>query len=129
MTQADLDAEWDRCAGWLDAALKSAHDERTTDDIYLDVLAGRKQFWPGEDSAIVTQLLTHANGVKECNILLAGGTLGTLEKMLVDVERFARANTASVITVMGRRGWERSFLTREAGFQPIATLYRKELDS
>lgn len=129
MTLANLDAEWTRCAPWLDAALKSGCDERTTDEVYLDVLAGRKQFWPGEDSAIVTQLLTHANGRVECNILLAGGTLDTLEKMLKDVERFARANTASVITVMGRRGWERSFLTREAGFRPIATLYRKELDS
>lgn len=126
MTVADLMAEWDRCAPWLEAAMQTTRDDRTLDDIFYDVCRGTMQFWPGRESAVVTQLLDHPNGRRECNILLAGGTLGELELMLVEIERFAKANTATVMTVLGRRGWERSFLTRDAGYEPVATFYRKD---
>lgn len=127
MTFADLEREWTRCEPWLAAALATARDDRTLDDVFYDVVKGDAQFWPAEDSAVVTQLLDHPNGTRECNVLLAGGTLKTLEPMLVEIERFAKANTATVMTVLGRRGWERSFLTKRAGYMPVATLYRKDL--
>lgn len=128
MTVADLVAEWTRCEPWLEAALATARDDRTLDDIFLDVVAGRMQLWPAGDSAIVTQLLDHPNGRRECNVLLAGGKMETLEEMLVEIERFAEANNATVMTVLGRKGWERSFLTSRAGYAPVAVLYRKDLD-
>lgn len=127
MTVADLMAEWERCSPWLEAAIATARDGRSLDDVFYDVCTGAMQFWPGEDSAVVTQLLDHPDGRRECNIFLAGGSLDTLERMLVEIERFARANNATVMTVMGRRGWERSFLVKTAGYMPVATLYRKEL--
>lgn len=126
-TAAHLFAEWDRCEPWLEAALATARDDRTLDDIFYAVVMGEMQFWPGRESAMVTQLLDHPNGRRECNVLLGGGTLDELEQMLVEIERFATANTATVMTVLGRRGWERSFLTRKAGYLPVATLYRKDL--
>lgn len=124
---AEFMAEWDRCEKWLASALATARDDRTMDDIFLAVCTGDMQFWPGEDSAVVTQLLDHPNGRRECNVLLAGGSLDTLQQMLVEIERFATANTATVMTVLGRRGWERSFLTKDAGYMPVATFYRKDL--
>lgn len=127
-TFADFEREWTRCEPWLQAALDTARDDRTLDDIFYAVCVDEMQFWPGEDSAVVTQLLDHPNGRRECNVLLAGGSLATLQKMLVEIERFARANTATVMTVLGRKGWERSFLTRDAGYRPVATFYRKDLD-
>jgi hypothetical protein len=127
VTVAEFMAEWERCEHWLAAALATSRDDRTMEDVFLAVCRGDMQFWPGEDSAMVTQLLVQPKGAKECNVFLAGGTLATLEKMLVEVERFAKANNATTMTVLGRRGWERSFLTTSAGYMPVATLYRKDL--
>lgn len=120
-------AEWDRCSQWLQSALDFADDGRTLDSIFYDVNVGDMQFWPGEDSAMVTQLLDQPNGTRECNVLLGGGTLETLERMLHAVEDFALQNGASAMTVIGRRGWEKSFLTRDSGYKAVATVYRKDL--
>lgn len=47
--------------------------------------------------------------------------------MLPDIEAFARTAGCRLITILGRRGWERTFLTREAGYKAVAVLLGKEL--
>lgn len=118
---------WDRFAPGLEEALRRGNDRCSLEQVWQAVEAGALQFWPGSTSAIVTRLVAHPGGEVDCHIYLATGTLDELEKMLVDVEHFARANTATRVTVTGRKGWERSFLTQRAGYRPQATVFTKDL--
>lgn len=117
--------EWDRCAPWLDAALHRGGDTLTLNDVFDRVQRGLYHFWPAEDAAAVTQIIPGKR--TEFNVLLGGGNMDTLKPMLEEMERFARAAGCVLMTILGRRGWERTFVTREAGFKPISTLYGKDL--
>ena len=117
--------EWERCTPWLEAALHRGGDTLTLAEVKHRIAMGQYQFWPALDSAVVTQVI---RGVEdEFNILLAGGNLQTLQQMLPHLERYGRDMGCSLVTVLGRRGWERTFLCREAGYRPVATLYGKRL--
>lgn len=129
VTVATLVSEFDRCAPWLEAAIVRGGAAQSLEDVFYGVTTGAMQFWPGHRSAMVTELHHHPNGSIECFVLLGGGDIAELEVMLRDVERFAAANSATVVSVLGRRGWERTFLTRRAGYEPTATLYVKTLES
>lgn len=87
----------------------------------------RMQFWPARDSFVITELLTTPSGVRLVNFFLAGGTLATLHQILPVIEGWARSQGCVRAMCTGRRGWERSFLTRTEGWRPSMTLYEKEL--
>lgn len=118
---------WERCVPLLEAAMHRGGDVLTLDDVRARILDGQYQLWQGPDSAIVTQLIAGAKE-RELNILLAGGSLDTLEDMLPALERFAQLNGCAVMTILGRLGWMRSFLTREHGYRPVAVLLGKRLE-
>lgn len=118
--------EWVRCAPYLEAALRKGSDTFSIADVADSIATGKMQFWPGRESAMVTQLFVGSHG-KECNIYLAGGTLTELEQMLPAVEQFAIDNGCRVMSVVGRAGWGRSFLVQRAGYVPTAVVFGKEL--
>lgn len=89
-------------------------------------MQGRRQFWSAPDCAIVTGLT--GPDLTICNIYLAGGTLASLEHKLPAIEQFAREAGCTQMTILGRLGWQRTFLTRTAGYDTIAMLYTKELE-
>lgn len=120
--------QWERVQGQLQEALDYGHETRTLEDVRREVETGRMQLWRSDDSAMITQLLTHDSGTVECSIFIAGGSLEGLQALLPEVETFARRNRATCMTVLGRKGWERSFLVRESGYTPMAVLFRKDLD-
>lgn len=115
-----------RCRHWIEAALHHGGDTLTMDEVQARIRAGQYQFWPLPDSAIVTQVIPGAKGV-EMNILLAGGELHTLELAMPTLESYAKARGATLITILGRLGWGRSFLTRTMGYKPVALLLGKQL--
>lgn len=119
--------QWERVQAQLQEALDYGHETRTLEDVRREVEAGRMQLWRNDDSAMVTQLLTHDSGTVECNIFIAGGTLTGLRALLPEVEEFARRR-ATLVTILGRKGWERSFLVNEAGYTPTAVLFKKDLN-
>ncbi len=121
------DPEWLRCKGWIEAALHRGGDTLTIEDVEERLASGQYVFWPALDSAMVTQVCK-GRLENELNILLAGGRMGTLEAMLPSVEKFGRDMGCSLITVLGRKGWERSFVTQRAGYKTIAVLLGKRLE-
>ena len=119
----DVTAEWDRCRPYLEAALAHSHDT-DLETLWERVQAGEAQFWPAVDSAALTELDSTGRNL---HIRLYGGTLARLREMLPSIEAFGRAHGCTGITLTGRRGWERTALARERGYNPIATLMRKDL--
>lgn len=127
MTPEQFALEWERCKGWLDAALHRGGDTLTLEQVKERIEAGQYHFWPAIDSAVVTQVCIGAKD-RELNILLAGGRLGTLQAMLPSIERFGREMGCSIITILGRPGWLREFPTRDMGYKFVAVLLGKSLD-
>lgn len=118
-------ADWVRCEPYVAAALEYAEDTHTLEDVFMSVLAGHRQFWPGERSAIVTEVQQFPQK-KVMHFFLAGGELEELNQMQRAIEPWAREQGCKSITLAGRRGWLRSFL-REEGYQPKWTIMSKEL--
>src|SRR4051812_25934747 len=116
----------ERCRPHIEAALEYAGGTHLPGDVIRSVLSGQLQLWPGEKSAIVTEI-EHYPQTKNCHLFLAGGDIGELQKMLVDVERWAAAQGCSRITLAGRKGWLRSFLVDD-GYQAKFVGMAKELN-
>lgn len=125
MTAEEFEYEWERCQGWIIQALHEGGDPLTIDDVRMQIENGEMEFWPAADSAIVTQLVGPAR--RDLSIFLAGGSLDTLKNMLPTLEDFARHMGCTKVSIQGRLGWSRSFLTTEAGYKAIAIVLGKEL--
>jgi hypothetical protein len=117
--------EFKRCEQWIAAALKYDGDTHGLEDVLLLVASGECQLWPGQRSAIVTEVVRHPRKTV-LHFWLAGGDLQELEAMTVDIERWAREQGCSRVTLAGRRGWERTFL-RDRGYSPQWAVMAKEL--
>jgi hypothetical protein len=97
----------------------------TLEDIELGVAEGRFQLWPGDESAIVTELLVTPLK-KTLLFFLAGGNLVELRAMVPGILSWGRQQGCSHAALAGRFGWQRSFV-REFGFQPVATVMETKL--
>lgn len=117
--------EFARCAPWIEAALKYDGETHTIEDVMLSVAAGERQFWPGQRSAVITEVVRYPRKTA-LNFWLAGGDLQELKTMLAPIEQWAREQGCERITLAGRRGWERTFM-REAGYTPQWSVMAKEL--
>lgn len=114
-----------RCAGWLEAALEYAGGTHAIDDVIREIYTGKLQFWPGERSAIVTEIEYYPL-MKSCHFFLAGGDLAELEEMTPKIEAWAKAQGCKRMTLAGRRGWERTFLAG-GGYKPHWYVMAKEI--
>jgi hypothetical protein len=117
--------EFARCAPYIEAALKYDGGTHTVEDVMLSVAAGERQFWPGKQSAIVTELARHPR-MSVLHFWLAGGDLQELETMVGPIERWAKEQGCTRITLAGRRGWARTFM-RDAGYEPRWAVMAKDL--
>lgn len=93
-------------------------------DVVAAIDAGAMQFWPGTNSAIVTEIGVYPR-CKVLHFFLAGGNAAELEAMTPFVLAWGRTQGCTKATLAGRKGWERSFLTR-TGWK--ATLRHMETD-
>ncbi|HYH17888.1 MAG TPA: hypothetical protein VD995_04660 [Azospirillum sp.] len=104
-------AEWARCQPWLAAALARGGGTHTVDDVLNAVLAGRMQFWPGERSVLVTEIVTYPR-LKAVRVFAGGGeanaALGEMLALERHVADFGRANGCQRIEGFGREGWARA---------------------
>lgn len=110
---------------WIDAlhqALEYAGGTHEMSDVADAITAGTMQFWPGVRSAIVTEVGKYPR----CTVLhffLAAGNTAELESMVPHVLAWGRTQGCTKATLAGRKGWERSFLSR-TGWK--TTLYHME---
>jgi hypothetical protein len=110
----------------IEAALAHAGGTHTFEDIQAAVEAGSLQYWPGPRSAIVTEIIQYPRA-RALNFFLAGGELAELEAMYPLIEEWGRSQGCTVAVMSGRKGWERSFLTRKEGWEPKLVVFEKTL--
>jgi hypothetical protein len=118
--------DFDRLADKLNAALWYAKGSHTLEDVKSDIDSGAAQLWSGEESVIVTQIVDTPQQ-RELHFWLAAGTLDELERMYPVVEQFGRIAGCRVCKMLGRPGWARTWLTRDAGWEPVGVVYAKEM--
>jgi hypothetical protein len=119
-------AEFNRCSKYLEDALEYNDIGQTLDEIKRGLEEGEYTFWPGRQSAIVTEQFATNDGKVMVNFFLAGGDIDELARMTTTVEAWAAKSGASRMMVYGRRGWERSFL-KNAGYRPKWAILVKDL--
>jgi len=110
----------------LDKALVYApgHTQQTIEQAVHDETV---QLWERGMSFCLTELREAPNGARSVHLFLAGGSLNELRPVYPVIEAWAKSQGATQMTMLGRHGWQRSFLTSIEGFQPTMTFYAKEL--
>lgn len=107
--------QWNGCRQWLLPAAARSPDGMEEGDLINELILGRAQIWPGERSAMVTQLVDQ-DGERLLHVLLGGGDLKELLLMHFGVASWGRAMGAGWATINGREGWAR--VLRAFGFVP-----------
>lgn len=104
-----------RC--YIEEALAYAGGSHTVDDVLGLIATGHAQFWPGERSVIITEIIQLPQK-RVLNFFLAGGEPNSLDE-LARLEPIAcawgHAQGCSSATFCGRPGWQRSFVA-DAGW-------------
>lgn len=118
--------EWARCRHWIEGALEHDGGLYLIEDVEAAIEAGEATFWPGRESACVTQFWEFPRA-KALNFWLAGGDLEELlGEMLPEIEAWARAHDCTRLVVAGRRGWARAM--RKHGYAEYWTALGKEIE-
>jgi hypothetical protein len=119
--------DWDRCEGWLQAALdESPIMTHTLTEVRAGLEDGSAQLWPAHDAAAVTEILVYPTGLRTLNYWLGGGNLDTILAGFPVLEAFARHKGCDAIEAKGRRGW--APVCRKLGFgPPCGTFFVKRL--
>jgi hypothetical protein len=111
---------WATWRAWLLPALRDADEA----ELIADLISGVAQLWPGERSAMVTQVFEALDG-PSLHVWLAGGELDDILALKPGIEAWARARGCRWVTIEGRRGWER--LLKAGGFERVGDELRKRL--
>lgn len=121
----NFEADWARCAPWLDAALAHAGRTHSLADVRAAIANGEARLWAGRHCALVAAL-EQDPGEQRLLIWLAGGARRELEgKLLPLAEAWGRECGCRRVVVIGRAGWERTLKAK--GYAPLARLIAKEL--
>jgi hypothetical protein len=110
---------------FLQKALDLAGNTHTLEDVQRYIDEGRLQFWPGVNSAIITEVVQYPQK-RTLHFYLAGGNLAELEAMYPVVEEWGVEQGCTAASTSGRPGWERTFLKRE-GWKPQSVVMSKDL--
>lgn len=107
----------ERCRPWLEPSLDARN---TWGEVVDDLVNNRAMLWPGERSALVTQIVG-----RSIHVWLGGGSLAELLQLRVGVEAIGRLMGCEHITGSGRKGWIRAL--RNVGYESHGTELRKRL--
>ena len=121
--------DWAAYLKWRPAFIR-AIDARLYAPEWLDgrILAGNAQFWRSEHAAAVTEIRNYPTGAYDVHGLVAAGDVGAIrDRIIPQVEAWARTIGALGILVESRPGWARAL--RPAGFASHQLAVRKDLGS
>ena len=97
---------WAIAAPMLQKALEH-QDTHDLEDVKRALDEGAAQLWCGWKSCVVTEIVEYPK-YKACRIWLAAGDKSELtERMLCDIEAWAKSASYCKIEIVGRRGWLR----------------------
>ncbi len=112
----DFPTEWARCAPWIEKALAYAEGTHDLEDVRQAIETGQAQFWPGERSAVVTEINRFPK-LTSLHFWLCGGDLSELiNDMRPAIEAFGREVGCTRFTTAGREGWQR--VMARHGYRP-----------
>lgn len=127
----NLEAEFDRCWPWLQAANETGGLSingfvwctHSKTDIWQRIVRGQAKLWPYDDCAFVTEIYYHPTGLRSHNTWLAGGEKNSIVAATPTIEEWGREHGCHRQTGNGRRGWLREL----AGYEEIGTRRQKNL--
>lgn len=77
------------------------------DDVLEELRREEVEFWPGEQSAVVTEIIAYPRK-KLLVYWIAGGELEELKKLATVINEYGRSRGCQEATIVGRRGWVRA---------------------
>lgn len=98
--------EWARLVPHISEALKYSNKSHDISDVWDAVKRGKAQFFPLENSVIVTEIVDYPNQ-SVCRIWLAGGDLDELMEAEKSVCKWAEELGCTGMEIIGRKGWSR----------------------
>jgi hypothetical protein len=113
-----------RCKHYIEDALAYSGDTHNFDDVVLGILTGHFQFWPTEDSCMVTEIVVYPRK-KVFHVFLAGGSLNQLIDFHKPATEWAKSQGCTGMTITGRPGWER--VLAKHGWNYQFTTLKKEI--
>ncbi len=114
MTPYEKSLELIRLRPHIEAALGYGDDTHTFADVQEMVAAGRAVLWPGpagSSTCVVTETVLDPRR-KSLHFFLAAGRMAELEIMTPFILDWGKSEGCSHATLVGRKGWQRSFLAR-----------------
>jgi hypothetical protein len=114
--------EWERLWPILAPALDHAGHTHDEADLLEAIASGALQFWPGEHSAVVTELIAYPR-FAALRLFLAGGELQELKAMERQITEWAQMQGCARIEIGGRGGWQRAL----PGYMRLCTVLAKPI--
>lgn len=114
--------EFERLAHHIDAALSYSGGTHSSIDVLDAIKQGKAQFFPMENSVIVTEIVDYPKK-SVCRIWLAGGEMDELIEAEKELVTWARNHGCSGMEIIGRKGWERQL----KDYSPASTVLTKEI--
>lgn len=120
-----MDGDFERLRHHVVAALEYSGGTHKIEDIAEGLQQGRFQFWPGLNSAVVTEIIVYPQ-LKDLHYFLAGGDLDELKMMRPLIESWGKSIGCTRVSLAGRQGWSKTFL-KDEGYEPKWFILSKEL--
>ena len=98
----------------------------TVDDVIEMVETDLAQCWPGPRSVIITEVIDRPRR-RVLHFFLAGGVMRELEAMTPLILEWGVTQGCDSASLIGRKGWERSFLARTGWSRNDSILMEKML--
>lgn len=115
--RAWIEAEFARCAHWIEDALTRDFGGYALEDVRALVESGVAQLWPTPNGAIVTVIEPYPQ-IKVLRFWLAGGTLRELQKSEPVIRAWAKDQGCTLALIGGRRGWLKAL----PGYRELCTV-------
>lgn len=116
----------DRYRSHIERALSHASATHAFEDVAQMVSAGQANYWPGPASIVVTETIDHPKA-RLLHFFLAAGLRPELERMTPLILQWGRSQGCTRATLVGRKGWQRTFLARTGWRTTDLVLMEKEL--
>lgn len=110
----------------LERALAVDGGTHTLEDLIKGVERGLFQVWHGVHSIVVTQIMQTPQR-RDLVVFIAAGLLEEIQELEPIILEWGAQQGCKRAVFAGRKGWARSFLTRDSGWRETLVVIEKEL--
>ena len=87
-------------------ALEYGDGTHSLEDVAMALDKDEMQFWPGNNTAIVTEIVTYPRK-KIIHVFLAAGDMNEVIRILPYIEKHGKSEGCVQLAMTGRKGWEK----------------------